>query len=132
MACEAPADTSLDWARGGRSSLIWWIPAILLLVSPLLMTRYLTVVWPALLALMGVACLLNARRCGRIHCYVTGPFFLILALVALLHGLDIFALGVKGWWVLSTVFVIGSAALIQLPEVLLGRYRSAAQEACRR
>ncbi len=59
-------------------------------------TRYLVIVWPGLLTFMGVTCLVNARHCGRIHCYFTGPFFLVLAGVALC-------------WV---------------PEWILGRYRS--------
>jgi len=46
---------------------------------------------------MGVACLLNALRCGRTHCYVTGPFFLILAGVALLYRIGILPLGARGW-----------------------------------
>ena len=65
-------------------------------MSPGMGTRYLVIVWPGLLTFMGVTCLVNARHCGRIHCYFTGPFFLVLAGVALC-------------WV---------------PEWILGRYRS--------
>jgi hypothetical protein len=32
---------------------------------------------------MGVACIVNALRCGRVHCYLTGPFFLLMAVIAL-------------------------------------------------
>ena len=124
MNCEATCATDpVDWARGGRASLIWWIPAAILLVSPLMSTRHLVIVWPALLAFMGVACMLNARRCGRIHCYVTGPFFLLLSLVALLHGLDVMSLGTNGWWILEATFVIGGATLTWVPERFFGRYR---------
>jgi hypothetical protein len=62
-----------DWAHGVRGCLTWGIPVVLLIISPL---RYFVIVWPTLLTFMGVACLLNARSCGRIHCYVTEPFFL--------------------------------------------------------
>lgn len=31
---------------------------------------------------MGLACLVNAARCHRLHCYLTGPYFLLLALGA--------------------------------------------------
>jgi len=51
------------------------IPVVLLLISPV---RYFVIVWPTLLTFMAWR-LLNARSCGRIHCYVTGPFFLLLA-----------------------------------------------------
>src|SRR5687768_16914201 len=36
------------------------------------------------LAWMAVACALNARRCGRLHCFITAPVF---ALAAVLVGL---------------------------------------------
>jgi hypothetical protein len=65
-----------DWAHGVRGCLTWGMPAALLIISP---AQYFVIVWPTLLTFMGVACLLNARRCGRIHCYFTGPFFLLLA-----------------------------------------------------
>jgi hypothetical protein len=115
-----------DWARGVHGCLIFGVPAALLLVSPTIGTRYLVIVWPALLAFMGVACLLNARRCGRTHCYLTGPFFLILAGVALLYGIGILPLGARGWSRLSASFVLGSVILCCLPEFFLGRYRSSA------
>jgi hypothetical protein len=102
------------------------IPAAILLISPTISTRYLVIVWPALLTFMGVACLVNARRCGRTHCYVTGPFFLILAGIALLYGIGILPLGARGWSTLSAVFAIGGVTLCCVPELLLGRYRSSA------
>ena len=80
-----------DWAHGVRGCLTWGIPVVLLIISPV---RYFVIVWPTLLTFMGVACLLNARSCGRIHCYVTGPFFLLLAGVGLLYGLGVLPLGV--------------------------------------
>lgn len=50
-----------DWEHGVRGCLTWGIPVTLLVLSP---ERYLVIVWPTLLTFMGVACLLNARRCG--------------------------------------------------------------------
>jgi len=86
-----------DWARGIRGCLIWGIPIAILLMSPGMGTRYLVIVWPGLLTFMGVTCLLNARHCGRIHCYFTGPFFLMLAGAALLYGIGGVPLGAQGW-----------------------------------
>lgn len=113
-----------DWARGTRGWLIWGIPAAILVISPEIGTRYLVIVWPTLLAFMGAACLLNARRCGRIHCYATGPFFLLLAGVALLYGIGVLPLGANGWSTLCSAFVIGGVTLCCVPEWILGRYRS--------
>ena len=99
------------------------IPPAVLIMSP---AQYLVIVWPTVLTSMGVACLLNARRCGRIHCYFTGPFFLLLALTGLLYGLDLVPLGARGWSILSITLVVGSFAFICVPEWLLGRYRAPA------
>ncbi|HEY6483547.1 MAG TPA: hypothetical protein VIY54_08455 [Steroidobacteraceae bacterium] len=115
-----------DWASGVRGCLTFGIPAAILLVSPSIGTRYLVIVWPVLLTFMGVACLLNARRCGRTHCYMTGPFLLILAGVALIYGIGILPLGARGWSTLSATFAIGGVVLCCVPELLLGRYRSSA------
>jgi hypothetical protein len=112
-----------DWASGLRGCLTWGIPVALLILSPV---RYFAIVWPTLLTFMGVACLLNVRRCGRTHCYFTGPFFLLLALIGLLYGLDVVPLGARGWSTLSIALAVGSVALICVPERLLGRYRSSA------
>lgn len=120
VACEASCK---DWARGRRALLIWWTPIALLMISAQIGGLYRDITWPLLLVFMGVACLLNARGSGRIHCYVTGPFFLILALMALLLGLGVFTLGANGWQILSAVLVIGGAALTCVPEWIFGRYR---------
>jgi len=117
-------ESHADWARGVRGWLVWGIPAGALLASPLFAGRYLVIIWPALLTIMGAACLLNARRCGRVHCFVTGPFFLLLAGVALLYGMGVLPLGAHGWSILSVVLVLGGVAFIFVPEWLLGRYRS--------
>ena len=72
---------------------------------------------------MGVACIVNALRCGRVHCYLTGPFFLLMALLALSNSLDMLHLGGNGWNLLGLMTLIGAIALWCLPEMLLGKYR---------
>jgi len=74
-----------------------------------------------------MACIVNALRCGRVHCYVTGPFFFLMALVALSYGLGILYPGRNGWNLLGLIALIGAIALWCLPEMFLGRYRRAAQ-----
>ena len=115
-----------DWASGGRALLIWCLPAAILLVTALVEGPYLVIVWPSVLGWMGAACLLNARRCSRLHCYLTGPYFLLLGVVALLHGLDVFPLGPTGWQVMLAALVIGGTFLTYVPEWLFGRYRTSA------
>jgi hypothetical protein len=113
-----------DWTRGIRGCLTWGIPIAILLISPAINTRYLVILWPVLLTFMGVACLLNARRCKRTHCYVTGPFFLLLAGIALLYGVGMLPLGAHGWSTLALGLVIGSVTLCCGSEWIFGRYRS--------
>ncbi len=103
-----------------RGCLFWGIPIAILVISP---ERHFVIVWPTVLLFMGVACLLNARRCGCIHCYATGPFFLLLAALGLLYGIGVLPLGARGWSALSLALIVGSAVLTCVPEWILGRYR---------
>ena len=84
-----------------------------------------TVVWTIALGIMGTACLVNALRCGRLHCYLTGPWFLVLALVALLFGLSVVPLGRNGWNLIGLATLVGAVFLCCVPERLLGKYRNA-------
>ncbi len=81
-----------------------------------------TIVWTIAFAVMGIACVVNAVRCGRVHCYFTGPFLLLVALAALLHGLRVVPVGPKGWQWLSLVAIVGTMILLTVPERIWGRY----------
>ncbi len=108
-----------------RVFILYWLPAIAIVVAgvPAISSGWRTVVWTVALATMGVACIVNALRCGRVHCYLTGPFFLLMALIALSYGLGILHLGQNGWNLLGLMTLIGAIALWCLPEMLLGKYR---------
>ncbi|MGH8590054.1 MAG: heavy-metal-associated domain-containing protein [Gammaproteobacteria bacterium] len=79
-------------------------------------------IWVLSLLWMGTACMANARRCGRTHCYFTAPLFFIMACVALLDGLGLLALGPRAWTLLGLGLVIGSAGLWWGTERLWGRF----------
>ena len=112
-----------DWVRqAGSFALAWGLPIALLVGAVFLDPSAKSVVWAAALSWMGMACLLNARRCGRIHCYLIGPFFLVIGFVALLHGFDIVPLGPAGWRWLGLTLGIGGALLWCLPEMIWGKY----------
>jgi hypothetical protein len=108
-----------------RVFLLYWLPAIAIVVAgvPAISSGWRTVVWTVALGTMGVACIVNALRCGRVHCYLTGPFFLLMAFVALSYGLGILHLGGNGWNLLGLITLIGAITLWYLPEMLLGKYR---------
>jgi hypothetical protein len=80
-------------------------------------------VWAAALVTMGAGCVVNALRCGRVHCYATGPFFLLMAAVAVFYGLGMVPLGPRGWNTIALVTLIGGVTLYYLPEALFGKYR---------
>lgn len=80
---------------------------------------------------MGLGCLRNALRCRRLHCYFTGPLFLLLAVLSLLHGTGGVDLGSNGWGWIGGFALVGGVGLTVLPERLWGRYRSPAEAARR-
>lgn len=105
--------------------LLWGLPIAIILITGNVASAgwILTVAWTASLVTMGVACLVNARGCGRTHCYFTGPFFLLMAIMSLLHGLHVVSLGPRGWSYIGIVLLIGSIVLCAAPELIWGRYR---------
>lgn len=70
---------------------------------------------------MGLACVLNARRCRRRHCYYSGPIFIIGGIAVLLVGFEIVPLGQDGliYVVYSTLTL---ALLTYLSEPIFGKY----------
>jgi hypothetical protein len=81
------------------------------------------ILWSTSLAVMGVACLLNASRCGRVHCRFTGPFFILASVASLGYGLGFLPLGPSGWNWIGVGTIIGALGLTFIPELFLGRYR---------
>lgn len=82
-----------------------------------------TTIWTIALGVLGTACVINAARCGRLHCYFTGPFFLVMAVVTLLYGIGVVPLGRNGWNLISLTILAGAIALCFVPELIFGRYR---------
>lgn len=110
---------------------LFWLPGIAIAstASSSLGSHWRTVVWSASLTVMGAACVANAARCGRVHCYLTGPFFLLMALASLLFGLGLLPLGRSGWNLIGLTILIGGIALCCLPELFLGKYRQSGSPA---
>ncbi len=125
-----PDSNTRDWARGKSLLLIWCLPLAGLAISGLVGGLLQVIAWPMLLSWMGAACLLNARGCRRLHCFLTGPFFLLLALVSLLYGLGVLTLGSHGWSKLSLVLVAGGLFLFYVPERLFGKYLPGRPQDC--
>ena len=97
--------------------LLWYIPGALLLVG-VFWSEGRVWVWTPALAVAGIACLVNAARCGRLHCYFTGPLWLLGAMATLLRGFGIVPLP---WnWILYVL--LGGSLLAFVPEWVGRKY----------
>lgn len=123
MVTTTPHQTK-DWVSSGTSYMTaWGLPTMILVGSSFAGHPAKTIIWSLALAWMGLACLVNAIRCGRRHCYLTGPFFLIMAVMVTLHGFKVLWLGPSGWWWLAGLLVvIGGGLLWYLPERIWGKF----------
>ena len=81
-----------------------------------------TAIWIVALAWMGVACILNARRCGRTHCRFTGPYYLVMIVPVLALGSGIVPAGLLGWLVLGAVIILGSKTIWWATERARGKF----------
>jgi hypothetical protein len=114
-----------DLLRKGLSFfLLWCVPWCAFALGFIERPALRTVLWTASLAVIGVACLVNASRCGRVHCRFTGPFFILGAFTSLGYGLGILPLGPSGWNWIGIGTIVGGLGLACIPELLLGTYRS--------
>jgi len=116
-------------SRPSRAFVLFWLPAIAILIAggSWVSNGWRTAVWGSALAVIGIACVVNALRCGRVHCYITGPFFLLMAIISLLYGLGLMALGHHGWNVIGVTTLVGAIVLCCIPEMVFGKYRKGHQ-----
>jgi hypothetical protein len=74
-----------DLARKPVSAFLWWcVPIAIGIASGSLglTLRENAAIWAVAFTWMATGCFLNALRCHRLHCYFSGPVFLIGAIVA--------------------------------------------------
>lgn len=100
----------------------WGLPVAAMIAALFAALPATTLIWTGSLAWMGMACLINARGCGRTHCYFTGPFFLFMIIPVLLHGFAIVRLGPHGWVWLALAIGTGTGALWIVTEEAWGKY----------
>lgn len=119
----AIARSSADWVGSVRTNLLaWWLPHAALVAGLFVAVPVRTVIWTIALAWMGVACILNARRCGRTHCWFTGPYYLAMILPALALGLGVVSAGIYGWLILGVLIVAGSKIIWWATERAWGKF----------
>lgn len=89
-------ETANDWVRRPGMGFVWWglplcagIAVRYFASSP----RAAALVWMVSFVWMGTGCILNARRCRRLHCYISGPGFFLGAIALALLASGIALLG---------------------------------------
>jgi hypothetical protein len=116
-------NATADWVGGTRTKLVaWCLPQAALVAGLLVAVPARTVIWIVALAWMGVACILNARRCGRTHCRFTGPYYLVMIVPVFALGLCVVPAGLSGWLVLGAFIILGSKALWWATERAWGKF----------
>ena len=114
-------DTNIarDLTRGASAWFFWCLPIAMLIAGGTL-RPFMAWLWFVAFVIMGAGCAINALRCRRLHCYVTGPLFLLAALWSLLAAARVVPLHPN---VLSLAVLI-IAVLACGAEIPLGRYLS--------
>jgi hypothetical protein len=113
-----------DWARRAGMGFVWWclplgigVAASYLAVAP----RAAALVWMVLFGWMATGCTLNALRCHRLHCYISGSaFFLGAAALAFLAA----GIALLGSHSLNNIVAItlATALLSFVPEMIWRKY----------
>lgn len=85
-------DASKDWVRRPAGIIFWWVlPLGLGVASEVLHLplAHSALLWAVALAWMGTGCAVNALRCRRRHCFISGPVLWLGAIVAGLVALGL-------------------------------------------
>lgn len=117
MKCGRGGCSQRDLLGGWWAFVLWCVPTALVLVGAAV-PALRAALWIPSFAVMGFSCLVNARGCGRLHCFVTGPVFLIASLATALDALDILAISWKAVFVGAAVGTLLAYGL----EWLRGKY----------
>ena len=108
----ANIDVAKDWLGNFRSNtLAWGVPHVVFILALLTPVPIRATVWVVALAWMGVACILNSRRCRRTHCRFTGPYYLAMTLPVLALGTGFISASFLGWVALAAL-ILGGGKII--------------------
>ena len=112
QSCEPRDLTRQRWSQ------FLWAVSLLAFVAGWLFPGFRAVLWPVGLMLAGLLCVANAARCGRLHCYITGPLFLLGGIVSALRGCGVLS---WSWDTIGTLMVVGLVTAY-LSECCAGKY----------
>jgi hypothetical protein len=89
-------ETRNDWVRRPGMGLVWWCLPLGIGVAANFFAssaRNIAIVWVLMFVWMGTGCVLNALRCHRLHCYISGPAFFLGAVALTLFAMGVAPLG---------------------------------------
>ncbi len=122
---EQPTDeTGNDWVRRPAMGFVWWCLPLGVGVAAnfvALSARSIAIVWVVMFVWMGTGCILNARRCHRLHCYISGPAFFLGAVALALFAVGVAPLGEHS---LNNIVGITLCAVLLsfVPEIIWRKY----------
>jgi len=112
-----------DWLGSPRTNLLaWWLPQAAILAGLLVPVPARAAVWSVALLWMGLACILNARRCGRTHCRYTGPYYLVMIVPVLVLAQNIPVATIYGWLALAMLILAGGKIIWWATERAWGKF----------
>jgi hypothetical protein len=112
-----------DWLSSPRTNaLAWWIPKGAIVAALLIPPPARTGMWIIALIWMGIACILNSRRCGRTHCRYTGPYYLAMIAPVLVLASGVISVNFYAWLALAVLILGGSMIIWWATERTWGRF----------
>jgi hypothetical protein len=112
-----------DWLSSPRTNaLAWWIPKAAIVAALFIPPRARTGMWIIALIWMGIACILNSRRCGRTHCRYTGPYYLAMTAPVLVLRSGVISVDFYAWLALAVLILGGSMIIWGATERTWGRF----------
>jgi hypothetical protein len=104
----ARVPSAIDWAGSLQGcALAWGLPHVALVPGLFVSPPVRASIWEVALAWMGIACIVNARRCRRTHCRYTGPFYLVMIAPVFVLGSGLVSGGMTVWLLLGAVILAG-------------------------
>lgn len=117
---------SNDWLSNAHTNLVaLWLPKGAIIAALFAAAPLRAAIWTVALLWMGIACILNARRCGRTHCRYTGPYYLAMILPVLVLAFNLISASIYAWLALALLIVCGGWLIWWATEQLWGRYSNA-------
>lgn len=101
-------------SASGFAFLFWGVPIIIALLGSLglgmgwLVPTQSEILWITATAWIACGCLVNARRCSRVHCIIVGSLFPLLALSGILNLIGIISFSWNVYWGIFWAILIAS------------------------